>query len=207
MFFAKVNKSCLITYLGVFFGVLAMYFAFAKMTFSESVVIRYSLACLVISGVCDMFDGKFARACKRTEEEKAFGIQLDSLADTFCFLAVPVVFMLSLGIVSVPATIIYALFILCGISRLGYFNVRADLDNAVKSYQGLPVTTTAIIYPLIGLLHNYVSLTVFKNIYLVTTAVVAVLMVLGIKIPKLTGVWYKIIPILAVILVTILLVF
>ena len=121
MFFAKVNKSCLITYLGVFFGVLAMYFAFAKMTFSESVVIRYSLACLVISGVCDMFDGKFARACKRTEEEKAFGIQLDSLADTFCFLAVPVVFMLSLGIVSVPATIIYALFILCGISRLGYF--------------------------------------------------------------------------------------
>ena len=48
-----------------------------------------------------MFDGKVARMCKRTEEEKQFGIQIDSLADTINFIALPVVIMLSLGMNSV----------------------------------------------------------------------------------------------------------
>ena len=207
MFFAKFNKSCLITYLGVMFGVLAMYFAFTKMAFSDIEYVRFSLACLVVAGVCDMFDGKFARACKRTEEEKEFGIQLDSLADTFCFLAVPVVFMMSLGMLAWWDVLAYVLLVLCGVSRLGYFNIKADLDKAVKTYKGLPVTSTAIIYPLLGLLHTVVSPCIFNLIYLGTTFLVAFLMVVNIKIPKLTGVWYKIIPVLAAILVGLLLIF
>ena len=138
MFFAKINKSCLITYIGVLFGVLAMYFAFTKMAFSDVSYMRYSLVFLVLAGVCDMFDGKVARMCKRTKEEKEFGIQIDSLADTFCFLAVPVVFMMSLEMIHWWDVIVFTIFILCGVSRLGYFNIKADADTACKTYQGLP---------------------------------------------------------------------
>lgn len=206
MFFAKFNKSCLITYFGVIFGVLAIYFAFSDMICRVNYNISYSLICLILAGICDMFDGKFARACKRTEEEKAFGIQLDSLADTFCFLAVPVVFMMSLDMNEWYHVIIYALFVLCGISRLGYFNINADLDKATKVYQGLPVTSTAITYPLLGLLSIVVSTDILRLIYLIATIATTILMVVKIKIPKFTGIWYKIIPILAAILITLLMV-
>lgn len=205
--FAKFNLSCLITYIGVVFGVLAMWLAFSKMTDGETIYIRYSLACLVISGVCDMFDGKFARLFKRTQEEKEFGVQLDSLCDTFCFLAVPIVFMMALRMTRWYHWIAYAIFIICGVSRLGYFNVKsADTEKAIKTYQGLPVTSTAVTWPLIGLLRTFITdICVLQWVYFGATILTAILMVVNIKIPKLKGIAYIIVPILAAILVGILL--
>ena len=116
MFIVKIHKSVIVTYIGVIFAALAMYFAFTKVAFSDVPYLRFSLIFLMLSGVCDMFDGKVARMCKRTEEEKEFGIQIDSLADTVNFIALPVVIMLSLGMNHVWDFAIYAIFILCGIS-------------------------------------------------------------------------------------------
>ena len=206
MFIINIKKSVLVTYLGVIFGVLSMYFAFSKMAFSEGCYLRYSLIFLILAGVCDMFDGKVARMCKRTKEEKEFGIQIDSLADTVNFVALPVVIMLSLGMTSVVDVIIYALFILCGISRLGYFNVNASLDNPVKFYNGLPVTSTAIIYPILGLLHGQIPENTFCLVYIIATLITGLLFVLRIKVPKLKGSAYIVIPVLAIILAVLLLV-
>lgn len=194
------KKSCLITYIGIILGVLAMYFAFCKIACSEVDVVRYALICLMFSGVCDMFDGKFARCCKRTEEEKEFGIQLDSLADTFCFLVVPVVIMLALRLDSLPCLLIYMYFIIAGVTRLGYFNVKADTDKVVDYYTGVPVTTTAIVFPLVGLLHTLVTPKTFGIILIALTAIIGFLFNFKIKVPKFTSKWYYIIlSILAVI--------
>ena len=206
MFIVKIHKSVLVTYLGIIFATIAMYFAFTKMAFSEISYLRYSLIFLVLSGICDMFDGKIARMCKRTKEEKEFGIQIDSLADTVNFLVLPVVIMLSLGMNRIVDIVAYTLLILCGVSRLGYFNVNAKLDSPVKYYNGLPVTSTAIIYPILGLLHGRVSECLFQNIYLIFTFLTAFLFITRIKVPKFKGIAYIIIPILALILVTLLLV-
>ena len=47
---------------------------------------KVAIFCLALSGLCDMFDGKIARAMKnRTADEKKFGIQIDSLCDVVCF--------------------------------------------------------------------------------------------------------------------------
>ena len=47
---------------------------------------RTAIVCLALSGLCDMFDGKIARTKKnRTEDEKLFGVQIDSLCDVVCF--------------------------------------------------------------------------------------------------------------------------
>ena len=206
MFIIKLHKSVLVTYLGVIFAVLSMYFAFTKMAFCEDSYIRFSLIFLVLSGVCDMFDGKVARMCKRTEEEKEFGIQIDSLADTVNFVVLPVIIMISLGMTNIFDVIVYMLFILCGISRLGYFNVHASLDNPVKYYNGLPVTSTAIIYPILGLLHGNIAEPTFCLVYIIATLITAILFVAKIKIPKLKGKAYIIVPILAAILTVLLLV-
>ena len=206
MFIVNLKKSVLLTYLGVVFGVISMYFALTKMAFSEISYLRYSSIFLVLAGICDMFDGKVARMCKRSKEEKEFGIQIDSLADTANFVVLPVVIMLSLGMTSIIDTIAYVLFVICGISRLGYFNVHADLDDPVKYYNGLPVTATAIIYPILGLLHGQISENAFSLVYIITTFIVALAFVVRIKVPKLKGIAYIIVPILAAILIALLLV-
>ena len=206
MFIIKFNKSVLITYLGVIFGIISMYFAFSKMAFADVPYLRYSLIFLVLSGICDMFDGKIARMCKRTKKEKEFGVQIDSLADTVNFLCLPVIIMISLGMYQMIHIIVYTIFILFGISRLAHFNTIATLDTPVKFYSGLPVTSTAIIYPVLGLLHGSINNNTFSLIYIIATFITAFLFILNIKIPKLKGIAYIIIPILAVILMFLLVV-
>lgn len=206
MFIIKLHKSVLITYLGVIFGVISMYFAFSKMAFAEVSYLRYSLIFLILAGVCDMFDGKVARMCKRTEAEKEFGIQIDSLADTVNFVVLPVVIMLSLGMYSIIDIIVYTIFILCGISRLGFFNINATSDVPVKYYSGLPVTTTAIIYPVLGFLHGAIDERLFQIIYISATLLTAFLFVFKFKVPKFKGWFYIIVPILALISIILLLV-
>lgn len=48
-----------------------------------------ALICLLLSGVCDMFDGRVAATRLRTKQEKCFGIQIDSLSDLICFGVLP----------------------------------------------------------------------------------------------------------------------
>ena len=207
MFFISLKKSVIATYLGVVFGVLSMAFAFSKIAFAEVDYIRYSLILLILAGICDMFDGKIARMCKRTEEEKEFGIQIDSLADTVNFVVLPVVIMLSLGMTSIFDIVIYVLFVICGISRLGAFNCKANANGPVEYYTGLPVTSTAIIYPLLGMLHGKISEYMFSMIYIIATLIIAILFITKIKIPKIKHIAYCIvITILAIILSILLLV-
>jgi len=207
MFIINLKKSVLVTYLGIIFGIISMNFAFTKMAFAEVNYIRYSLIFLILSGICDMFDGKVARMCKRTQEEKEFGIQIDSLADTVNFLVLPVVIMLSLEMTSILDVCAYIVFIICGISRLGVFNCNANADGPVKYYNGLPVTSTAIVYPILGLLHGQIPDDIFKIIYLITTMIIAFLFITKIKIPKFKSkAFYITIPILAILLVILLLV-
>lgn len=69
---------------------------------------RTAIICLALSGLFDMFDGKIARTKKnRTDDEKLFGVQIDSLCDVVCFGAFPAVICYVLGVrgISVhPAT-------------------------------------------------------------------------------------------------------
>ena len=204
---SKIRKSCLVTYMGIAFGVLSLWYAFNKCAFSSENVIKYTLICLMLSGICDMFDGKFARMCKRDKAEKEFGIQLDSLADTFCFIAVPVVIMLAIGMNNWYHLIVYIYFVIGGVTRLGWFNVNADEDKPVAYFTGIPVTSTAIIYPLVGLLHTRVPDDTFEVILIIITLIVAFLFNFNIKIPKFKDNWYYILmPILALLLAIILII-
>lgn len=195
MFIGKYNRSLIVTYMGVAFAIVGMYFAFQSNQ-------KYAMICLVMAGVCDLFDGKIARMCKRTKDEKSFGIQLDSLADTIDFVAFPVVFGLSMGLNKIYHIIGYILIAFAGVQRLAHFNVlvgNKEDDGPVKFYSGLPVTSTSVTFPLIWLLSNWMGEGTYHLVYILLIYLTAFLFVLNIKIPKLKGIAYPIVGIIAVV--------
>lgn len=182
MIIGYYSKSVFITYLGVISATIGMFLALNHQ-------ITYALICLVISGICDAFDGKVARKCKRSKEETLFGIQIDSLADMVSFIFLPIIIFYGLGLNSWYNIIIFAMFTLGGVIRLGYFNVIAEeksKDGPVKYYCGLPVTASAIIFPVVYLLKNFTTMPEFTIIYSLTMLFVALLYVLNFKLKKPT---------------------
>lgn len=193
MIVGKWNKSVILTYAGLLLAVLGIFLAFT----AEK--ITYSFCCLMVAGICDLFDGMVARRCKRTEEEKMFGIELDSLVDVVSFIALPVCIFIALGFTSVWHLIIYLVYALFGVARLAYFNIAtADSEKAVKYYIGLPVTYTALIFPLLYLLNAVFTDAVFVPVFTCGIVVVSVLEIVKIKVPKPKGIWYGIFGIMAI---------
>ena len=108
---------------------------------------------LMFCGMCDMFDGKVARSKKnRTQDEKSFGIQIDSLVDVVAFGVLPAMMTIELCDHRWYAYMVSAFFVLAGVIRLAYYNVTEELrqhqtDEVRKSYCGLPITTSSLIFP------------------------------------------------------------
>ena len=145
------NYTVILTYMSLISSVIGMFFAagFGGMERHP----EYAIICLMVSGLCDMFDGKVARTKKdRTECEKKFGIQIDSLCDAICFGVLPVVIGYSVGMRDWADLPILVIFPLCAVIRLAYFNVAEEerqkktAENR-KVYEGLPVTSVALILP------------------------------------------------------------
>lgn len=111
---------------------------------------------LILCGICDMFDGKIARATKRTKDAQVFGIQIDSLCDLVSFGVLPSAIGHGIGIRGAGLAVLM-FYTLCAVIRLGYFNVteqkRQETTAENRSYfEGLPVTWSAVIVPLVSLL-------------------------------------------------------
>ena len=199
MFFGKWNKSVILTYIGLAVSIFGIFICFNN--YEKNV--NLAMSCLIIAGVCDLFDGYIARKCKRTEQEKKFGIELDSLVDTIDFIALPIIIFLSLQMNTWYHFVIYTVFAVCGIARLAYFNILVE-DNSipVKYYLGLPVTYTALIFPVVYLFKYILPLNIFRIIYSILIIFVAVLNIINIKIKKPTGIAYFIFSLLAIAAIT-----
>ena len=115
--------------------------------------IPWALLCLLLAGLCDMFDGKIASTKKdRTPQEKRFGVQIDSLSDLICFGVLPGVTVYAAARGALYAALAAGLYVLAALIRLAWFNVdeeeRQDADNGQREmYLGLPVTTAALFLP------------------------------------------------------------
>ena len=211
MFIGKYDKSVIVTYLGTLFAMTGIYLTLGF----EEPKLTFAIICLVLAGVCDMFDGKVARMIKgRTEEDKQYGIQIDSLADMVSFIVFPVVLLygmakyFNIGICGYVAVPVLTLFTVAGISRLAFFNINASKeDGPVKHYTGLPVTTTSMIFPLVYMLRYVLNPEVFVSIYLAMFAIIAFLMVFNFKIKKPKGnIWYVACSIIAIVAIAVLLI-
>ena len=117
-----------------------------------------------------------------------FGVQIDSLCDCVCFGVFPAMICYCLGMNHIPGVIILCLYCVASVIRLGYFNVMEEKRQNETSelrhyYQGLPITSMAIILPFLYLLRRGCG----KNFLLVihvAVVVVGVLFISDFKVKK-----------------------
>lgn len=183
------NYTVILTYLSAVSSVIGM-------TFVMNGNIREAMFCLMFSGAFDLFDGKIARTKKdRTNQEKVFGIQIDSLCDIVCFCMFPAMinYYISNHTCKIFSMITSASIVVSGIIRLGYFNVveqerqQTTTENR-KSYQGLPVTSVAAILPMIYLFKpfiiNYLSTNSYNIIFSIVILICSILFIVDFKVKK-----------------------
>ena len=90
MFIGYYNKSIILTFIGLFFSIFGI-------NFCLNGDIEIALILMIISGICDCFDGYVASLVKRNDKEKLYGVELDSLVDTVCFGVFPIIVGIALG--------------------------------------------------------------------------------------------------------------
>ena len=182
-FIGFYDYTVILTYMSVVSAVVGMVFA-------HKGIFGAAMLCLFLSGFCDAFDGTVARTKKnRTDDEKAFGIQLDSLCDVVSFGAAPAFACYCMGMDSLVGIVILCLYCICAVIRLAFFNVLEAKRQQVeeggnKVYRGLPVTTSSLIFPLFYLLRPLMPAKVFVVTLHILTASVASLFVLDFPVKK-----------------------
>ena len=178
------DYTVILTYISLISGLAAM-----KCVFDGH--FGWAVAFLVFSGVLDLFDGAVARTKKnRTMDEKNFGIQLDSLCDMVCFGVFPAVFFYFSGVNSWVGMAILAIYVLCALIRLAFFNVleirrQQSEGGCAKGYRGLPVTSISMILPFFYLLGLVLPAQVRLGVYYMVPLITAVLFVADFSMPKL----------------------
>jgi len=157
--------------------------------------------CFMYAGLCDLFDGVVARCKPRSRVQAEFGRQIDSIADMAAFGVAPVMIALHLGLTSasaIPAMVFYAC---CAALRLAYFNVHGTSgDGERRFYAGVPVTYAALVFPIVLLFAAAPNELPAAWMMQACFWVLGALFVLRIRVPKPTGIFYVIFPLVAVVL-------
>ncbi len=166
------NLANCVTFLGIGAAMVGICFAGSP---------KIAMVLLLVSGICDLFDGRIARMFPRTDMEKQFGIQLDSFADTVSFVIFPAAFLITQNR-SVWTVGLAILYVFAGVTRLCWFDITTD--GATKYFQGMPVTMISLYLPL---LYAIAALTHFSGVTVaaaIVMLVMAVLFVLNIPVKK-----------------------
>lgn len=183
------HYGVILTYIAVALGVMGIIFSAIGMTDA-------AVLCLLHSGLCDAFDGLVARTRRnRSDRDKAFGIQIDSLSDLIAFGVAPIMIGVSMGMTAWYYIILFVIYVLCALVRLAYYNVTEEertLDPEAgrrQYFDGLPVTQISLVLPVvyfIATMFNWFGQAelVQHMIMLALYVVYMCLMVLRIKLPK-----------------------
>lgn len=165
------------TYGSLFAGLLAVF-----LSKGSSWNAAWSLIAVCV--FLDTFDGKFARHFKQNEDEAAFGIQLDSLADAVVFGLVPVICLYLLlapggsGIFTVIWTVGALAYLVAGLTRLGCYNVHQAYG---EFFVGMPIPVAALVLSTLALV------TRSPVIFFLVVAMCTVAMVMPLRIPRPAG--------------------
>ena len=182
-FIGVYDYTVILTYISLICAVMGMAFA-AEGRFTAAIL------CLMLSGFCDAFDGTVARTKKnRTEDEKAFGIQLDSLCDVVSFGVFPAFLCRQMGVNGVSGMVCVFGYSICAVIRLAFFNVQEGKRQQTEegcnhTYRGLPVTTASMIFPLVYLLRGVLPGKIFRLVLHVVLAVTGFLFILDFRVRK-----------------------
>ena len=147
----------------------------------------------------DWADGIVARQIAgRTDHQRAFGAQLDSLIDIVSFGVFPAVFLLSYGEYSpwfLPGAF---LIVATSVIRLSYFNIFGLIGD--KTYMGLALDNNVIILAFVFLFEGFIDHTVFSIILYVLWMVFLVFNLAPVRTPKFAGKWFYVLTVYTMVL-------
>lgn len=188
MFIGVYNLANFVTLLGLASSVLACFVA----SFGNYESIRWAVILFLLSGLCDMCDGRIARgAGSRTRKEKVFGIQIDTVCDMVSFGVTPVVIAYFCGFDEWYHLIVYIIYSACAAIRLAYFNTQAieeTPDLNMKAFTGVPVPFSCLVLPPLVLLLKFVNQIggfAVSLIYALAYLAVGIAFIVNVKIMKL----------------------
>ena len=182
-FIGVYDYTVILTYMSLVSGLIG-----AKLAFDGQIM--WAILCVGISGFLDLFDGAVARTKKnRTEDQKNFGIQLDSLCDIVCFGVVPAIILYFCGVDEIWGIAFLIFYVLCALIRLAFFNVleakrQKSEGGCTKYYRGLPVTTASMIMPACFLVGLVLPDNVMNVIHHVLPVVVGLMFITDVRVPK-----------------------
>lgn len=151
---------------------------------------QIAVFCLAFAGLCDAFDGKVARTKKdRSDNERLFGVQLDSLCDVIGFGAFPALICYMMGVRGYFGGIAISYYCICSVIRLAYFNMietnrMQSEEPGEKVFYGLPITSITVILPVIFLLKFCISDRAFPIVLVVMLFAVGTCFILNFKMHK-----------------------
>ncbi len=218
MFIGYYNLANLITLTGMASAIMACMLAIGGN-------VQVAVMLLMLSGVCDCFDGPVARMDKdRTQAEKVFGVQIDTVSDMVSFGVTPAVILFSMGrnrilpllsggpVVVILVSLVLIFYVLCAGIRLAYFNtleITKTDENAPKIFVGMPVPFSAILFPVLFLLSvttpvsGKMAAIILVAVYFIT----AILFISNFKMKKPAGAVYLLYPIYEIVLVVLYVIF
>ncbi len=149
----RFNIANMVTYLNVSAGIMAIFFI-VKGDFFTAIVLAW------IGGACDIIDGKLARKYDLSTE---FGIQLDSFADFLSFVVMPAFLLFYAvkqyssvtGVEEIVLGLVFIWYIINGLRRLVEFNLKVDVGEVEKYFEGVPTPLGAILLWILYLLNAY----------------------------------------------------
>ncbi len=168
--------------IGLFSALLGIYYSILG-------YFQYAMVAILWAVLFDWADGIIARKMKgRTDHQKAFGPQLDSLIDIISFGVFPAVFLLTYG--NLDPWYLPGAFLIVATSaiRLSYFNVFGMVDG--KTYKGLALDNNVILLAFLFLFEGLFIHKVFSVIIYVLLMIMLIFNLAPIKTPKFTGVWF-----------------
>lgn len=199
--FIGIYRLCdMVTLTGTLFTIAGLMFVFNKHN-------DLAVICLGMSAICDALDGKLARKRKNTEEENIYGAELDSLSDVMSFGLFPAIIMMSLIDYNLLTYAILVFYVIAGVIRLAYYNTLSISKKGDSRYFiGVPITTIAIIFPILYFVNHYFPFAFFDELALGLFMLVGILFISRIKIKKLSDTWKNILCLVGVICIIVLLI-
>ncbi len=197
MFIGYINLPNIVTLAGLVLSITACFLSYNQN-------LEFAIVFFIFAGLSDLFDGLLARKVNINPEQKAFGEQIDSVIDIVSFGVTPVIILLNSGFNDFISLVIFSIYCICAAMRLAYFNVKKNYlikEEAMNGYVGLPVTYTALIFPIVMTTKYFIDITIYHIIIYMVIIIISFFFIFKIHFPKVKGIFYIIFPIIALALI------
>lgn len=135
------HKANALSMLGLAFAVGGMFLAFWNARDG-------AIICLVLAGLCDLFDGRFASRFARPALHRQMGAFIDSFADIVVSVSLPIVVLVTMGGNGLGTYLTAVFYAMMGLHRLAYFHIAKE-ETGPRHFIGVPVTYIALAVPVV----------------------------------------------------------